>query len=230
MKAIVFIFLFMLSMNTFCQITVIPESLERTIDNNIPEYIFDVYVTNSSSTEQSFWWKIFREDGTPKEWDLFVCDFQLCYSPSVIACPPNKPNKMPADTTMKITFHLKSNEVNGAAKLWLEFYSDKTYQTLYDRTDSLGVVTVASPNSVNDDDLQFSVYPNPVEERIFISTDNLESKKVKIISVDGSVKLNTDSISYSGINVSSLANGIYILHLMDKNTGKSNSYKFYKSY
>ena len=229
MKAIVFIFLFMLSMNTFCQITVTPETLERTIDNNIPEYIFDVYVTNSSSTEQSFWWKIFREDGTPKEWDLFVCDFQLCYSPSVIACPPNKPNKMPADTTMKITFHLKSYEVNGAAKLWLEFYSDKTYQNLYDRTDSLGVVTVASPNFVNDDELNFSVYPNPVKERVFISAENLESKKIKITTIDGAEKMKLDFISSSGINVSSLSDGIYILYLTDKITGKSMSYKIFKS-
>lgn len=220
----------MLSMNTFCQITVTPETLERTIDNNIPEYIFDVYVTNSSSTEQSFWWKIFREDGTPKEWDLFVCDFQLCYSPSVIACPPNKPNKMPADTTMKITFHLKSYEVNGAAKLWLEFYSDKTYQNLYDRTDSLGVVTVASPNSVNDDELNFSVYPNPASDRVFVSTANLENKKLKIMAIDGVEKMNVDIIPSSGINVSNLPIGIYILQLTDKFNGKSDSHKIYKSY
>ena len=103
MKRILLLFLFIQSFSLISQISVTPESLESTINNNIPEYIFDVYVTNSSTTEQSFWWKIFREDGTPKEWDLFVCDFQLCYSPSVIACPPNKPNKMPADTTIKIT-------------------------------------------------------------------------------------------------------------------------------
>ena len=229
MKRILLLFLFIQSFSLISQITVTPESLEKTIDNNIPEYIFDIYVTNSSSTEQSFWWKIFREDDTPKEWDLFVCDFQLCYSPSVTACPPSKPNKMPADTTMKITFHLKSNEFNGAAKLWLEFYSDKTYQTLYDRTDSLGVVTVASPNSVSDDNFQFSIFPNPVFDKIIIDAKDLNNKEVRISSVSGLELISLNEIPQNGISVNELQNGIYFISLIDKSSRKKTTYKFVKT-
>ena len=229
MKRILLLFLFIQSFSLISQISVTPESLESTINNNIPEYIFDVYVTNSSTTEQSFWWKIFREDGTPKEWDLFVCDFQLCYSPSVIACPPNKPNKMPADTTIKITFHLKSNEVNGAAKLWLEFYSDKTYQTLYDRTDSLGVVTVVSPNSVSDDNFQFSIFPNPVFDKIIIDAKDLNNKEVRISSVSGLELISLNEIPQNGISVNELQNGIYFISLIDKSSRKKTTYKFVKT-
>lgn len=229
MKRILLLFLFIQSFSLISQITVTPESLEKTIDNNIPEYIFDIYVTNSSSTEQSFWWKIFREDGTPKEWDLFVCDFQLCYSPSVTACPPSKPNKIPADTTMKITFHLKSNEFNASSKLWLEFYSDKTYQTLYDRTDSLGVVTVASPNSVGDDNFQFSIFPNPVIDKIIIDAKDLNNKEVSISSVSGLELIKLNEIPQNGISVNELQNGIYFISLIDKSSRNSTTYKFVKT-
>ena len=198
MKALVSVFLCILNINTFSQITMTPETLEKTIDSNVSEYVFDIYVTNTSSQDKNFWWKIFREENTPSEWELFVCDFQLCYTSSVVACPPSRPNEMPADTTLKITFHLQSNEHLGSARIWLELYSDNTYQTLFDRTDSLGVVTVSSPSSVNDEELQFSLFPNPVFDRLFVDLENLESKELKIYSADGILKMNVDMITSDG--------------------------------
>jgi len=229
MKALISLSLCILSINTFSQITMTPETLEQTIDSDVSEYVFDIYVTNTSSTDINFWWKIFREENTPSEWELFVCDFQLCYSPSVVACPPSMPNNMLADTTLNFTFHLKSNEYLGSAKIWLELYSDNTYQTLFDRTDSLGVVTVSSTSSVNDEELQFSLFPNPVLDRLFVDLENFENKELKIYSADGKLKMNADLITTDGLDVSSLQNGIYILTLTDKLSKNVNSHKFVKS-
>lgn len=228
MKALIFTFSFLWAINSNSQITINPETLEKTIDSNVPEYIFDIYVTNSSKTDVNFWWKIFREENTPSEWELFVCDFQLCYSSNVVACPPSKPNKMLADTTLKITFHLKSNEYLGSAKVWLELYSDKTYQTLLDRTDSLGVITVSSPSNVIDDRIEFSIFPNPVVDRLFIGQAKLENTEMRIYSTEGKLKMQVDHITSDGIDLNGLENGIYIAKLKDKHSKKLHSYKFVK--
>ncbi|MBK9689642.1 MAG: T9SS type A sorting domain-containing protein [Saprospiraceae bacterium] len=136
---------------------------------------------------------------------------------------------MPADTTIKITFHLKSNEVNGAAKIWLEFYSDKTYLNLFDRTDSLGVVTVVSPNSVSDEDNLFTIYPNPTNNKILIHSKNMSGKEVNISNSVGLNILKLNEIPLDGIPVSEFNSGIYFISIIDKLTKKTTTYNFIKT-
>ena len=228
MKSFLFTFFCIFSTTLVSQVSITPESLEKTIESNITEYVYDLYITNESNSNVDFWWKIFREENTPREWDLFVCDFQLCYSSSVIACPPSRPNKMPADTTLKITFHIKSNEYLGSSRVWLELYSDKTYQTLLDRTDTLGVITISLPTSLEEDSKSIKVYPNPVTDKLIIDLDNLNNYELKIYSSLGILKLKEQNLTSTGINVSNLENGVYFLVLEDKHLNKIVTHKFIK--
>jgi hypothetical protein len=58
----------------------------------------------------------------------------------------------------------------------------------------------------------FIIYPNPVRERLFIKgMDLIGIKNIKILAVSGNVLLITDNYIQEGINVSSLADGIYIV-------------------
>jgi hypothetical protein len=77
----------------------------------------------------------------------------------------------------------------------------------------------------------FSVYPNPSTERIFIQLDNVATEVyyVTITNVTGkTVMMLPQPELYKGIDISSLAKGIYHVQLMDKKTKSISTKTFVK--
>jgi len=65
----------------------------------------------------------------------------------------------------------------------------------------------------------FNIYPNPVAEKLFISSENNLIKEIKIYSILGTLVLKQEKNSEL-IDVSSLTNGVYFIEIYSPN-GKS---------
>jgi hypothetical protein len=72
-----------------------------------------------------------------------------------------------------------------------------------------------STASVKDDEFStyFSLYPNPASTFINIQSKSVEVTKAQIYNLTGQLVLDQDGLNKSGIDVSNLAKGIYILKL-----------------
>ena len=74
--------------------------------------------------------------------------------------------------------------------------------------DAIGVMH----NSENTSTEQWiSVYPNPVKDRIFIHSKNIETTSISLFSITGKLLLHTKDIN--NINVSNLTEGFYLLQI-----------------
>lgn len=72
--------------------------------------------------------------------------------------------------------------------------------------DNSGIINTIS-------DIALSIYPNPVRDYMFIAGDISAVNSVKVISSSGEILITTDDFG-SGVNVSSLQDGIYIAALV----------------
>lgn len=76
----------------------------------------------------------------------------------------------------------------------------------------------------------FKVYPNPVNNTLFINNDiNSALSKVNIVNQLGQVVLTTDTKLETGINVSELSNGIYFAQISAENNLEYKTVKFIKN-
>ncbi len=91
------------------------------------------------------------------------------------------------------------------------------------------VTKTTSTNDPDEKGIDFTVYPNPVSDRLFISLSNTENKiyYARIINALGKtvMMLPRPDISH-GIDISKLNNGIYFLQLTEEKTKKVTAKKF----
>lgn len=74
--------------------------------------------------------------------------------------------------------------------------------------------------------IQFSIYPNPVSDQLFISSENLQIEKISIYSMSGKQVLETE-LEEESVDVSNLSEGLYFIEITSKE-GKSQQ-KFIKN-
>ncbi len=72
-----------------------------------------------------------------------------------------------------------------------------------------GLIELQDPNNIK-------IYPNPVFETLFIETENNELDELQIANMKGQVLMKHFMSDKNSINVSSLANGIYLINLFSK--------------
>ena len=60
------------------------------------------------------------------------------------------------------------------------------------------------------------IYPNPVKNNLYVTSDNFEEKSVEIYNVLGKIVLST-KVTNTPINVSKLSNGVYIVKVTENN-------------
>lgn len=83
--------------------------------------------------------------------------------------------------------------------------------------------------SIEDFDLSIGTfYPNPTTSFIHINTPSNDFIKVRIIDLSGQVVFQKELIKADRLDVKSLVQGSYILHLYNPKTNKENTYKLIK--
>lgn len=81
------------------------------------------------------------------------------------------------------------------------------------RIDNVKLLSEGDDESINEKNIAFEVYPNPVEDRLVISSDkNIE--KVSIYTLNG-IMISEMKYDNEGIDVSELKSGVYMLMIND---------------
>ena len=86
-------------------------------------------------------------------------------------------------------------------------------------------------NEVTKEEINYSLYPNPANEKLFVqlADANTEVYYITVTNVNGkAVMMLPQPEIQKGINISSLAKGIYFVQLMDKKTKSITTQKFVK--
>ncbi|MBK8701749.1 MAG: T9SS type A sorting domain-containing protein [Saprospiraceae bacterium] len=203
------------------QISMTPSTLSVIVSEEIPEYVYNITVTNSASAPTSLWWKVQKAAGFPSAWETYTCDLNQCYLPGLEECPASKPNVIPANTTVSFTYHFDPNGSVGQGKVWFQLYSDKSFKTLVAETDPEGTIiadkTLNTKYTSPSSDLK--LFPNPTDDYFIIKNDNGVAK-VGIFNIVGKEMVTYRHTPGNSYDVSDLSRGIYIVRLLD-NRGKT---------
>lgn len=217
MKKILLILSLFLTLNTFAQLTVVEDSVYAEFDTNVEDVA--VYNFHFTSTPiDSIVWRLYSVD-VPSNWisDVFVCDAINCkdetvdYSGYNLLDTKNKP--------LDVHFLNQENVGIGTAKL-----------LIYDYNDSINTATIVTYVAKIDeptanvsikkiDDLDVSIFPNPVSKYININNVDVSAiSKIEIYNVIGKKIFQNENISKNNaIDFNSFDKGVYILKLLDAN-------------
>lgn len=123
-----------------------------------------------------------------------------------------------------LTFDLSSNDTAGGFGMNNPSYFAIDNLTTLDADTTSGNDSTGNGIAFLKGDLTFSIFPNPAQNEIFISSKNL----LNIGVFDLSGKMILFQKQTRSLNIYSLSNGIYILKVWDKKTNKTGSAKFIK--
>jgi len=214
MRKILLLALTFISFNVFSQdITVTPSPVVLTLGTDVVDKKVDMAISNVSGQDIEFYWTIDRE-GAPEEWQFFLCDVNLCYTPSVTSCPCSKPNEMPANSNAVLMMHILANGVagTGAINLAIHYNCDGT-DSVIDIPITFEVGTTSTEFADINDDI--TLYPNPALDMINLIEDN-DVKQIEFYSIVGKKIKSLDHVKGQSHDVSELAKGIYLVRLLNK--------------
>jgi hypothetical protein len=110
--------------------------------------------------------------------------------------------------------------------------NDSIWEDLITNDNALFKAFFVSTVGIEENDTEFSLYPNPTNDIIYISHPLIQSKQlqIKISDSQGRVihKLNSISSSLVSVSVADLAEGVYLVEILE-NGARLHSQKFIKS-
>ena len=140
----------------------------------------------------------------------------------------------------KDTFFISRNESVVFVARFAD-YSDATHPFMYhchfsqhEDDGMMGQFVVSGPLSIaeNSSTTSFSLYPNPTNDKLFIKLKDTATEiyYVTITTMQGRVAMMLPLPQWqNGIDISSLASGVYLLQMMDKETKSTTTRKFIKN-
>ena len=140
----------------------------------------------------------------------------------------------------KDTFFISRNESVVFVARFAD-YSDATHPFMYhchfsqhEDDGMMGQFVVSGPLSIaeNSSTTSFSLYPNPANDKLFIKLKDTATEiyYVTITTMQGRVAMMLPQPQWqNGIDISSLASGVYLLQMMDKETKSTTTRKFIKN-
>ena len=76
---------------------------------------------------------------------------------------------------------------------------------------------ISTTTDIDNVSTSFNIYPNPVRDVMYINGDTSRILDLKILSLNGNVVYSTDNYSNEGINVTTLAAGVYVVAIHTSN-------------
>jgi hypothetical protein len=121
------------------------------------------------------------------------------------------------------TIHIDSLEV-------VAFLQNKDSKTIYQTAYSGVLIDKGNANSNNEHinhSIKFTIYPNPVQDKLFIYADNLTNVSVNIIDMLGNKRYSIPHLHYeTSVDVSMLNEGVYLLQIRNGEGGILSNIKF----
>ena len=208
-KFLLFVLFAIYSIFSYAQISFDQDSMKNTfVDPTNLDYSQKAYLTNSASNANDtiFNWEVIKVD-QPSEWELTICTYGTCISNPAL----NEKYAFTLQVGEKEEFKLGwfIGEVSGTGLVTVAV-SSKNFPE-YKDTVTLEIATLASLEKVNQP--TFSIFPNPVQDKMTIRLLNANYKTIEIYDLLGNKVLSQNVFSGESINMSDLNKGVYILRL-----------------
>ena len=190
-------------------ITVDPTSFVLTGNPTQTDISYHIQVTNTSNQAISLFWSK-RMTDNPINWFSWICDKNLCYDPSVNACPQSKPNVLGIGESMELQVHANPSNTEGSANYELNVIDDagNVLATIN------GQLLVSSATAVKDlNAAKLTVYPNPTQD-FFQVSDTPGLRYIEMFNIVGSKMKSFDAIPQKQYYVGDLTDGIYLVRLV----------------
>jgi len=190
--------------------------IDTVLNENYESY--EIQVVTPTPENITFKWEMVSNSFDPN-WSCSVCDYSGCY----VGFPPSA-------TMTAITAAEMSAGTNGFIKVnitcGLNYGDGKVEIYVYDATDYTRGDTVsfyihwpAPATAVQENEIEFSLYPNPVEDVLTINNASNIEGTVKLTDMLGKVvrKESINALATKEIDLRSMKAGVYIVSIRDQN-------------
>ncbi len=171
-----------------------------------------VYIENLTGEELSLGWERISVD-MPEDWTITLCDYGGCH----VGIPENGLMYPIFDTISAfLKLSINPNDLIATGTVTFKVYDTKHPEQFDFVTFTIhsvnvtGVQTVALESS-------FSVFPNPVSDKITISNYGFENATVSLVDILGKVVRQSELTNEQEVyNVSELEKGLYVIMISDQ--------------
>lgn len=190
-------------------VSVDPPAFVLTGNPTQTDVAYHIYVTNTSSQPAELFWSR-RITGAPFQWLSWICDNNLCFDPSVNACPASKPNLVQPGDTMEIQVHVNPISTEGSAEYDINVLDDEgNVLVTID-----GQVLISTSTAVKEtSDSKLSVYPNPTTD-FFQVSETPGLRNIELFNIVGNKVRSFDATPQKQYYVGDLNDGIYLVRLV----------------
>lgn len=194
-----------------------------TISGNEEEISKIFYVKNIGSTTQFYWARTITSQSSP-EFLVQLCDENICY---------NTTGKLWTGPIKTIAFEdslyfkpqLTTKGISGTAEV-VYFILDENKN----KFDSLTVIFSSTASINNQEEILFSIYPNPAQDYISLQGEILKNggNAVFLDALGKEVKNISFNSSNAKINISNLKRGVYFVNIYNNEGVKSTTQRLIK--
>lgn len=211
----VLLLMMILSMGFVSQAQLDIDMSELSIEGSEMTADFDHHfdVLNTTGEEVTAYWELIPSEDFPEEWETFLCDNNLCYTPWVKNCPEGSPNMFAPNQTQQWILHLKPKGVMGTAQMTLRLhYPQASGDSL--SVDHVFQIAAGTSSTVEIDLAELLIYPNPATDYIQIRNDE-SIKQINVYNVVGKQLRSFNHTAGQSHSVQDLNKGIYLVRLMN---------------
>ena len=173
-------------------------------------------VQNNGTSLINLFWEFSLSSDTPPEWEVWLCDLNLCYTAFITRCPANDPNVMGAGATGDFIAHMRPNGVVGTGTMTIDLIVDTPFADSIVASIDVELVSSMSTSTLDLTEVQeLSIYPNPTVENFAVKNDDNVSTVVLYNIVGKKLKkyAHTPGNQY---DISALRKGMYLVRLFDE--------------
>ena len=177
------------------------------VDENTKKHGYEL--TNNTQDTIDWYWTIDLADDWPSEWEVQVCDLNLCYNYGVFQSEPFLFNPLlPGATTDPVEqyVNVRSNGQAGVSSVIFNIYRDPEFQVLE--------LSTSATTSTNDQGeiISNALYPNPASNGFYISNDD-NIKSISINTPQGEQLITLTHKKGEWVETSNLPDGRYFVTL-----------------
>lgn len=214
MRNLLTLLILFITVGLSAQLVFSPEDPIGVGHDEMEEVQVDISVTNMGTEEVTFFWQIDVLDG-PDDWQVVVCDNNLCYAPGVLACPCASPNVLGGGATMTFMVKIKPKQTQGTGTLQLNVTTDcDGADVLFETPIDYEVNMFSNVDNIQASDI--AVYPNPTSDYFQVSNDNLVSK-VALYSIVGKQIYSYEHEMGQAYSLTNIDAGVYLVRAFDNN-------------
>ena len=181
-------------------------------------------LTNNTQETIIWYWTIELADDWPADWEVQVCDLNLCYNYGIFSSSPSLPNPLEAGVTTNPEFryvNVRSNGQAGTSSVKFNVFRDPEFQDL--------ILSTSATTSTDDQGIIISnaLYPNPASNGFYISND-ADIKSLSISTPQGEQLKTQTHQSGQWVDTTEFPDGRYFVTLYKGNNQPIGSEMFMK--